>query len=165
MGHYFHSFVSKIKSKHKSWSQRERHIAKFDHFRTVGFSLIWTSHKNDNFVHHLHFNVYKIKSKPFLRFFMPWSQRDRHIATILRQFAPNLIIFEPLVSALYTLFFENKHLGHYFHSYVYKIKSKPFLHFQLPWSQHKRHITTIFSWFCQIWSFLDRWFQLNMNST
>ena len=34
---------------------------------------------------------------------MPWSQRERHIANILRQFTPNLIIFEPLVSALYEL--------------------------------------------------------------
>ena len=34
---------------------------------------------------------------------MPWLQRERHIATILRQFAPNLIIFELLVLALYEL--------------------------------------------------------------
>ena len=56
-------------------------LAKFDHFWTVGFSLIWISHENDNFTHHLHYNVYKIKSKHFLRFLMSWSQRERHIAT------------------------------------------------------------------------------------
>ena len=47
------------------------------------------------------------KQLPFAAFklcVMSWSQRERRIATILRHFAPNLIIFEPLVSALYNFF-------------------------------------------------------------
>ena len=74
---------------------------------------------------------------------MPWSQRDQHITTILGHFAPNLIIFEPLVSALYNFFFKKKLLGHYLHFYVYQIKLKHFLRFLMPWSQRERRITTI----------------------
>ena len=85
----------------------------------------------------------KIKSKHFLRFLMSWSQRERHIATIYSWFGPNLNIFEPLVSALYNFFFKKKSLGHYLHSYVYKIKLKHFLHFLMPWSQRERRIETI----------------------
>ena len=47
------------------------------------------------------------KQQPFAAFklcVMSWSQHERCIATILRHFAPNLIIFEPLVSALYHIF-------------------------------------------------------------
>ena len=99
--------------------------------------------KNEHLGHYLLSYVYKIKSKHLLRLLMPWSQCERHIATILRQFAPNLILFEPLVTALYHFFLENKNLGHYPHSYVYKIKSKPCLLFLMSWSQRERHIATI----------------------
>ena len=51
----------------------------------------------------------RFKLKHFLRFLMPWSQRERHIATILRQLAPNQI--KTLVSALYHFFFQKQKLG------------------------------------------------------
>ena len=78
--------------------------AKFDHFLTGWFQFYITFFKNEYLGHYLHSYVFKIKSKHFLRFLMPWSQRERRIATILRYFAPNLIIFEPLVSAYYKFF-------------------------------------------------------------
>ena len=53
--------------------------------------------KNEYLGHYLQSYIYKIKWKHFLRFLMPKSQRERHIATIFSWFAPNLIIFGPLV--------------------------------------------------------------------
>ena len=53
--------------------------------------------KNEHLGHYLHFKIYKIKPKHFLLFLMPWSQHERHLAAILSWFAPNLIIFGPLV--------------------------------------------------------------------
>ena len=74
---------------------------------------------------------------------MPESQSRRQFAPILGLFAPNLILFERLVTALYHFFLENKNLGHYPHSYVYKIKSKPCLLFLMSWSQRERYIATV----------------------
>ena len=48
------------------------------------------------------------------------------------QFAPNLINFEPLVSALYHFFLKNEQLGDNCHSFIYKIKPKHFLRFLMP---------------------------------
>ena len=60
--------------------------------------------KNKHLGHYLNSNCYKYKSNRFLYFLRPWSQRERRIATIFQYFAPNLILFEPLVSALYHIF-------------------------------------------------------------
>ena len=121
--------------------------------------------KNQHLGHYLYSYVYKIKSKHFLRFLMPWSHRERRNATILRHFAPNLIIFEPLVSAIYNFFSKTNIWG--IISISLYIRSSQNIFFVILCLGHSVSdtLTPFLVDLGQIWSFLDRWFQLNKNFT
>ena len=129
------------------------------------FQLYITFFKIEHLGHYFHIFVYKIKSKHYLRFLMSWSQRERHIATIYSWFAPNLIIFEPLVSALYNFFSKTNTWG--IISIYLSIKSNQNIFFVFLYLGHSvsNTLQPFLGNLRQIWSFLNRWFQLYINFT